>query len=214
MLCPLKLTIDFWYNIKTANICQLIVVIYIPPTPIPSHTRPLPIGSRCKRVSLISNYALPISQITAPNCACFFIIAGCYNQTQFRYSRTKFDPFQLFIALQKIIKRMWCEGVRTWRFASTTKAETRVCRFSSLFTLSALLRLSGIFFYHQFSGGEMANLNGATTDLRTTFLQVYSVLKSELLSDPAFEWNEGSRQWVERVSFLNLISSLSRCVSY
>lgn len=74
MLCPLKLTIDFWYNIKTANICQLIVVIYIPPTPIPSHTRPLPIGSRCKRGSLISNYALPTSQITAPNCACFFII--------------------------------------------------------------------------------------------------------------------------------------------
>lgn len=60
----------------------------------------------------------------------------------------------------------------------------------------------------------MANLNGATADLRTTFLQVYSVLKSDLLSDPAFEWNEGSRQWVERVSFLNLISSLSRCVSY
>ncbi|CAA0818025.1 Farnesyl pyrophosphate synthase 1- mitochondrial [Striga hermonthica] len=44
----------------------------------------------------------------------------------------------------------------------------------------------------------MANLNGATPDLRTTFLSVYSVLKSDLLNDPAFEWTEGSRQWVDR----------------
>ncbi|KAL6520441.1 hypothetical protein OROHE_017029 [Orobanche hederae] len=44
----------------------------------------------------------------------------------------------------------------------------------------------------------MANLNAATSDLRTTFLGVYSVLKSELLDDPAFEWTQASRQWVER----------------
>ncbi|EYU34872.1 hypothetical protein MIMGU_mgv1a014839mg [Erythranthe guttata] len=50
----------------------------------------------------------------------------------------------------------------------------------------------------------MANLNGATADLRATFLEVYSVLKSELLSDPAFEWNEGSRQWVERMLDYNV----------
>ncbi|KAL8461718.1 hypothetical protein ACS0TY_032181 [Phlomoides rotata] len=50
----------------------------------------------------------------------------------------------------------------------------------------------------------MANLNGATTDLRTTFLEVYSVLKSELLNDPAFEWTDGSRQWVERMLDYNV----------
>lgn len=47
----------------------------------------------------------------------------------------------------------------------------------------------------------MANLNGAASDLRKTFLGVYSTLKSELLNDPAFEWTDGSRQWVERVRF-------------
>lgn len=47
----------------------------------------------------------------------------------------------------------------------------------------------------------MADLNGAASDLRATFLEVYSKLKSELLSDPAFEWTDGSRLWVERVRF-------------
>ncbi|KAK6154583.1 hypothetical protein DH2020_008831 [Rehmannia glutinosa] len=44
----------------------------------------------------------------------------------------------------------------------------------------------------------MANLNGTTSDLRSVFLGVYSVLKSELLNDPAFEWTDDSRQWVDR----------------
>lgn len=52
----------------------------------------------------------------------------------------------------------------------------------------------------------MANLNGTTLDLRATFLGVYSVLKSELLNDPAFEWSDDSRQWVERVSPLSFLS--------
>lgn len=51
----------------------------------------------------------------------------------------------------------------------------------------------------------MANPNGAPSDLRATFLDVYSVLKSDLLNDPAFEWTDGSRQWVERVSFFFFI---------
>ncbi|XP_062162731.1 farnesyl pyrophosphate synthase 1-like [Alnus glutinosa] len=34
-------------------------------------------------------------------------------------------------------------------------------------------------------------------DLKSTFLKVYSVLKSELLEDSAFEWTDDSRQWVE-----------------
>lgn len=50
--------------------------------------------------------------------------------------------------------------------------------------------------------GAMANLNGTTSDLRTKFLEVYSVLKSELLNDSAFEWTDNSRQWVERVSYI------------
>jgi farnesyl diphosphate synthase len=36
-------------------------------------------------------------------------------------------------------------------------------------------------------------------DLKSTFLNVYSVLKKELLQDPAFEWSPDSREWVERV---------------
>lgn len=37
-------------------------------------------------------------------------------------------------------------------------------------------------------------------DLKAKFLQVYSVLKSELLNDSAFEFTPDSRQWVDRVS--------------
>ncbi|KAL1559973.1 dimethylallyltranstransferase [Salvia divinorum] len=50
----------------------------------------------------------------------------------------------------------------------------------------------------------MANLNGAASDLRATFLGVYSKLKSELLSDPAFEWTDASRQWVDRMLDYNV----------
>lgn len=50
----------------------------------------------------------------------------------------------------------------------------------------------------------MANLNGTTSDLRTIFLGVYSVLKSELLNDPAFEWTDDSRQWVDRMLDYNV----------
>lgn len=50
----------------------------------------------------------------------------------------------------------------------------------------------------------MANLNGSISDLRTTFLKVYDVLKSELLNDPAFEWTDDSYQWVERMLDYNV----------
>ncbi|XP_059437122.1 farnesyl pyrophosphate synthase 1 [Corylus avellana] len=41
-------------------------------------------------------------------------------------------------------------------------------------------------------------------DLKSTFLKVYSVLKSELLEDPAFEWTHDSRQWVDRMLEYNV----------
>ena len=48
------------------------------------------------------------------------------------------------------------------------------------------------------------------SDIRSKFLEVYSVLKSELLNDPAFEFSHDSRQWVERVIFqFSLCFSLS-----
>ncbi|XP_059663708.1 farnesyl pyrophosphate synthase 1 [Cornus florida] len=50
----------------------------------------------------------------------------------------------------------------------------------------------------------MANLNGAVADPKSTFLGVYSVLKSELLNDPAFEFTDDSRQWVERMLDYNV----------
>lgn len=42
------------------------------------------------------------------------------------------------------------------------------------------------------------------SDLRAKFLEVYQVLKSELLNDPAFEWSDDSRQWVERMLDYNV----------
>ncbi|KDP35531.1 hypothetical protein JCGZ_08969 [Jatropha curcas] len=41
-------------------------------------------------------------------------------------------------------------------------------------------------------------------DLKSTFLEVYSVLKKELLQDPAFEWTPDSREWVERMLDYNV----------
>ncbi|KAK6133053.1 hypothetical protein DH2020_033208 [Rehmannia glutinosa] len=39
-------------------------------------------------------------------------------------------------------------------------------------------------------------------DLKSKFLQVYAVLKSELLNDPCFEFTDDSRQWIERCAML------------
>nr|ACN63187.1 farnesyl diphosphate synthase [Euphorbia pekinensis] len=41
-------------------------------------------------------------------------------------------------------------------------------------------------------------------DLKSTFLDVYSQLKTELLNDTAFEWSPDSRQWVERMLDYNV----------
>lgn len=41
-------------------------------------------------------------------------------------------------------------------------------------------------------------------DLRSKFLEVYSVLKSELLKDPGFEFTDDSRQWVEKMLDYNV----------
>ncbi|KAK1581705.1 hypothetical protein Q3G72_008236 [Acer saccharum] len=41
-------------------------------------------------------------------------------------------------------------------------------------------------------------------DLRSNFIEVYSVLKAELLNDPAFEFNDTSRQWVDRMLDYNV----------
>ncbi|KAJ0578825.1 putative transferase [Helianthus annuus] len=43
-----------------------------------------------------------------------------------------------------------------------------------------------------------------TTDLKSRFLQVYDTLKSELINDPAFEFDEDSRQWVEKMLDYNV----------
>ncbi|KAL0301046.1 UNVERIFIED_CONTAM: Farnesyl pyrophosphate synthase [Sesamum radiatum] len=43
------------------------------------------------------------------------------------------------------------------------------------------------------------------TDLKSRFLQVYSVLKSELLNDPDFEFTDDSRHWVERMLDYNVL---------
>ncbi|XP_052207059.1 farnesyl pyrophosphate synthase [Diospyros lotus] len=42
------------------------------------------------------------------------------------------------------------------------------------------------------------------SDLKSKFLQVYSTLKSELLHDPAFDFTDTSRQWVERMLDYNV----------
>ncbi|GKC57086.1 hypothetical protein Tco_1084684, partial [Tanacetum coccineum] len=38
-----------------------------------------------------------------------------------------------------------------------------------------------------------------SNDLKSKFMQVYDHLKSELIHDPAFEFDDVSRQWVDKV---------------
>ncbi|KAK9689552.1 hypothetical protein RND81_09G066600 [Saponaria officinalis] len=42
------------------------------------------------------------------------------------------------------------------------------------------------------------------SDLRSKFLQVYEVLKSELTNDSAFEWDDTSRQWLHQMLDYNV----------
>ncbi|AQK91887.1 farnesyl pyrophosphate synthase1 [Zea mays] len=42
--------------------------------------------------------------------------------------------------------------------------------------------------------------NGAGGDTRAAFARIYKTLKEELLTDPAFEFTEESRQWIDRVT--------------
>ncbi|XP_055801386.1 farnesyl pyrophosphate synthase-like [Solanum dulcamara] len=42
------------------------------------------------------------------------------------------------------------------------------------------------------------------SDLKSKFLEVYSVLKSELLNDPDFEFTDDSRQWVDKMLDYNV----------
>lgn len=40
----------------------------------------------------------------------------------------------------------------------------------------------------------------AAGDTRAAFAEIYRMLKEELLTDPAFEFTEESRQWIDRVT--------------
>nr|AFJ52720.1 farnesyl pyrophosphate synthase [Mangifera indica]AFJ53077.1 farnesyl pyrophosphate synthase [Mangifera indica] len=42
------------------------------------------------------------------------------------------------------------------------------------------------------------------SDLKSKFVEVYNILKQELLNDPAFEFTDVSRQWVERMLDYNV----------
>ena len=86
------------------------------------------------------------------------------------------------------------------------------CLASKFFSLKDLMCVSMSFFWRN-SWWQMQNNNsikklfsGAMADLKSTFLNVYSVLKSELLHDPAFEFSDDARHWVDRV--YNLIFPL------
>lgn len=43
-----------------------------------------------------------------------------------------------------------------------------------------------------------------TTDLKPKFLQVYDTLKSDLINDPSFEFDDDSRHWIQKVTSQSL----------
>lgn len=51
----------------------------------------------------------------------------------------------------------------------------------------------------------MADSNGSSAlDTRSRFVQIYARLKSELLEDPAFDFTDDSRQWIDRMLDYNV----------
>lgn len=44
-----------------------------------------------------------------------------------------------------------------------------------------------------------AAANGGGGETKAAFARIYDALKAELLRDPAFEYTESSRQWIDRV---------------
>lgn len=78
-------------------------------------------------------------------------------------------------------------------------------------TIKALLHLhlrrSSL--YHRIQSRHLSS-SSSMADLKSTFLNVYSTLKSDLLHDPSFEFTDESRLWVEKVhSFQILLRSVS-----
>nr|ARA73616.1 farnesyl diphosphate synthase [Lepidium apetalum] len=66
------------------------------------------------------------------------------------------------------------------------------------------LRRSGSSSLYRRIQSEHLSFSSAMADLKSTFLNVYSVLKSDLLHDPAFEFTDESRLWVERMLDYNV----------
>lgn len=52
--------------------------------------------------------------------------------------------------------------------------------------------------------------SSSMADLKSTFLNVYSTLKSDLLHDPSFEFTEESRLWVEKVTLFRCSDPLAQ----
>lgn len=64
------------------------------------------------------------------------------------------------------------------------------------------LRRCGGSLFRRIQSNQLSSSSSSMADLKSTFLNVYSILKSDLLHDPSFEFTDESRLWVERVGTL------------
>ncbi|CAG7894957.1 hypothetical protein BRARA_B03004 [Brassica rapa] len=58
--------------------------------------------------------------------------------------------------------------------------------------------------YRRIQSTHLSSSSSSMADLKSTFLNVYSTLKSDLLHDPSFEFTEESRLWVEKMLDYNV----------
>lgn len=71
-------------------------------------------------------------------------------------------------------------------------------------TIKALhLHLRRSSLYHRTQSRHLSS-SSSMADLKSTFLNVYSTLKSDLLHDPSFEFTDESRLWVEKMLDYNV----------
>ncbi|XP_020252229.1 farnesyl pyrophosphate synthase 1-like [Asparagus officinalis] len=51
---------------------------------------------------------------------------------------------------------------------------------------------------------SMADSNGSAVDTKSRFVEIYARLKSEILEDPALDYTDDSRQWIDRMLDYNV----------
>ncbi|XVF03600.1 hypothetical protein REPUB_Repub05bG0007200 [Reevesia pubescens] len=124
------------------------------------------------------------------------------------YLKTTSNSYEFFTFFGSFTSQPFCLGGPTIPSTIQGKIVLYFNSFVITITTSTTISLTSLHFTSALSFIAI-NENPKTqtkdmTELKSKFLEVYSVLKSELLNDPSFEFTDDSLQWVERMLDYNV----------